>query len=240
MFNFTDSQIRGFERVLLDTPKALQFAQKNTINDLAFGTRKLGQENARSQMTLRNKWTEGSIQVDRAKKLTDPAVVGSTRDYMAKQEFGGSRDAQGGRSVPIPTSYATGEGISANPRTRTARPRNRLDKLQLNGQGIRGKNRKQTTLLRVREAVKTRRREIYLDLGRKQGIFRVIGGSPRTGRGWPKGAKLRMLYDLSRSTTPVPRNPWLEPATDRAVLNSWQIYGRRAQEQVDRLEARLS
>ena len=235
MFKFSDKEIFDFERVLLDAPKALQFAQKNTINDLAFNTRKLGQENARSQMTLRNKWTEGSIQVDRAKRLGEPAVVGSTRDYMAKQEFGGSRTAQGGKGVPIPTSYATGEGLTSNPRTRTARPRNRLDTLQLNGQGIRGKNRKQTTLLRVREAVKSRRREVYLDLGRRQGIFRVIGGSTRTGRGWPKGAKLRMIYDLTRNTTPVPRNPWLEPATDTAVLDSWQIYGRRAQEQLRRL-----
>lgn len=236
MFKFDDGQIVEFERLLLATPKAFRFAERNTINDMAFEAQRQGKENARNQMTLRNKWTEGSIKVERARKLTDPAITGSEQSYMRDQEFGGTNTKAGGIGVPIATTYSSGE--TGRTRKKLPRARNTLRRVRLGKGKLQGMTTKQRTLVAVRVAVETGRRFIYLDKGVRKGIYRVEGG--RAGgrsRGWPKGAKLRMVYDLSRPSTPIPRNPWLRPATDTAVSKGRQYWGVRLEQQLRLLRA---
>jgi hypothetical protein len=83
--------------------------------------------------------------------------------------------------------------------------------IRLGRSKLRASSAKQRMVIAVNQAVKTGRRYTYLDLGRTQGIFKVVGGRA-TGRGFPKGARLRMMYDMSRKSVTVPANPWLLPS----------------------------
>ena len=109
---------------LKELRKALQMdksikAQHSTIGTVALRTKQEALARIRSQMTLRNSFTEESIQVDIHKTR---AVVGSTAPYMMVQEFGGIKRARG-RGVVIPTAYASGE---TRRRTKLPRPGKRL------------------------------------------------------------------------------------------------------------------
>lgn len=197
--------------------RALPFATRQTINQAAFETMRGYKAAARNEMVLRNKWTEKSIQVEKSKTLRvsdQAAVVGSIAEYMSTQEFGGTERGDRGKHKPIATSYAAGQGEHAQPRTRLPRKPNKLSNIQLRRlQGRKAKTRKQAMIFAVQEAVLSGERTVYLDLGRRKGIFRVIGGRKKFKRGWPKGAKIKMLWDLSRQSVRVPRNPLLGPAT---------------------------
>lgn len=222
-----DKQILEYERKMLNFPRAMRYAQRNTINDMAFNTKEVGQENMRNDMVLRNQWSERSVQVDRARTINDAAVVGSTLDYMADQEFGGTNVRNGSKGVPIPTATATGEG-SAQPRRKTARPMNRLNRLKVNSSKRVGANRKQRNVMAVRQAVKTGRRVVYMDTGKKKFIARITGGK--------RNPKVRMLYDLSKRSTPIPRQPWLAPATTSTLARGFQMWGRRLDQQLKTLK----
>lgn len=207
--------------------KAVQFAERNTINDMAWETRRNSIENVRNQMTLRNRWTEGSIRVQAARRFEDAARIGSFQDYMKDQEFGSTRVRKGRKGVPIPTAYASGEGQSSIPRKRLPRARNKLARLNLRNLSVQGGNKRQRNVIKVRQAIKSGRREIYMDTGRRQFIARVTGGK--------RQARVRVLYDLTRGATPIPRNPWLLPATDQAVLKREVFYKKNMKAQMKRL-----
>lgn len=207
--------------------RAIQFAERNTMNDLAFETRRGALDNVRRKMTLRNKWTEGSIRVQMARRFEDDARIGSFQEYMRDQEFGGTTVRKGRKGVAIPTGYATGEGQSARPRKRVPRAANTLKRIKLRNVVRAGGSKRQRNAATVRQAMKSGRREVYLDTGRRQFIARVTGSK--------RQPRVRMLYDLSRGATPIPRNPWLSPATDRAVLKREQFYKKNVSAQMKRL-----
>lgn len=220
-------RVKRFENLLARMPLAVRFAERDTINDLAFETRAQSKKEIADKMVLRNRWTARSVMVTKARSLSDPSITGSAEEYMADQEFGGTRLKSGKFGVPIPTAYASGEGQTANPKRRLPRAKNKLSKLRLSNTKGRGANKRQRNAIAVQQAIKTGRREVFLDTGRKQFIARVTGGkaSPR----------IRMIYDLSRGSTPIPRNPWLAPATDKAVKKRYKIYTKRLIQQLKRL-----
>lgn len=188
--------------------RAYPFATKATINRAAFETRKEYQSNMRDDLILRNKWTERSVRVEQAKTLNvsrQEAVVGSLAEYMATQEFGGTvRGKSGGQ--PIATNYAAGQGTSNAPRLRLPRKPNQLKSIQLK-RGVRGvAGREARTVATVRAAAAAGDKFVYLDLGRRKGIFRVLGGKRKP--------YLRMVWDLTRKSVHVPRRPLLLPATN--------------------------
>lgn len=226
MFKINTDQLKEFEHKLRAFPKAMKFAQRDTNNNLAWETRKVAQRDLPSRMILRNAWTSKSIQVDGAKSTRDPSIVGSTLEYMADQEFGGTRVRKGKTGVPIPTSTAAGQG-KQSPRTKLVRPRNRLVKLQLSKVRQRAASLRQQTKVTIAEAVKTGRREVYINTGRKQFIAKVKGGK--------RNPSIEMLYDLTRRSTPIPRNPWLSDATDLAVTRRDKFYRKNLARQLKRL-----
>ncbi len=110
MLSVDDKEIKRFERDLKTfASRAYPFATKATINTAAFETQKVARKRIRRIMTLRNKFTRQSIQVEQARGLnvnTQAAVVGSTQDYMETQEFGGTVRRRGKEGVPIKTSFS--------------------------------------------------------------------------------------------------------------------------------------
>lgn len=218
----------------------MPYAIRQVLNDLAFETRKVAQANLPRQMILRNKWTERSVAMEKAtgfKVDRMESATGSLQQYMATQEFGGIEKKQGKEGVVIPTSVASGEGRGKIPRRRLPTGGRRLVKIKLQHRRDAARNKKQDLLLRVQEAVNSGRRDFFFDFGggRKKGIFRVRGGEEGVKRGWPKGAKIDLIYDMTNQAVDVPRNPWLQPARDKAVQRRDEFYARALAYQLRRL-----
>lgn len=206
--------------------RAFPFATKATINRAAFAGRDIAKDVIKGKMIERNRYTARSIQVEMARTLVvsrQEAVLGSTADYMETQEFGGTIQSGGKHGRPIATAAASGE--SSLPRRKLPRPVNRRDRLKLQRLKARkAKNWKQALIFAGQAAVSGGSRVVFLDLGATKGIYRIVGGSRRFKRGWPKGAKLRKLYDLSRRTVAIPARPWLYPATMAAADQMPEFY----------------
>jgi len=212
MFNIDDRGIKQLERqFVIFAERAVPFATRATLDGTAFEARKLGVENIRNQMVLRNTFTVRSVQVEKVGRELNinrqESRTGATTDYLATQETGATIPRKGRRGVPIPTSYSAGQQ-GARPRTKVPRKANRLTSIQITRRARRTQSRAQQNKVAVLEAVRTGRRFIYMDLGRRRGLFRVIGSR--------RNIRVRMVYDLSRPTVTVPPNPWLEPATVEA------------------------
>lgn len=228
MFKINDKEIKQFERDLKTfAHRAYPFATKNTINKSAFQAQRFAKKDLKARLTLRNLFTVQSVQVDQAKTLRvarQAAVVGSTADYMEDQEFGTTLIKKGREGVSIPTSQSAGQGRSTKPRTRLPATVNKLKNIRLSKRPRQTKKHRQALVIAAQIAVHTGNRVVFLDLGRKKGIFRIIGGSRRSKRGWPEGARLRMLHDLTEQSVRIPRRPWLKPAVDRTVLLIPEFY----------------
>lgn len=192
--------------------RAYPFATKQTINDAAFATRKQYINQMRSKLTTRNRWTQQSARVETSRTLDigrQSAHVGSIEGYMERQETGGTI-----RDPNIATATASNEGDTAYPRKRLPTKRNRRANIRL-AKRRRAKTPAQDLVFKAQDAVNNGNRLIYLDgeAGPTKGIYRIVGGR-KTKRGWPKGARLRMLWDMSRSSVRTPATPMLSPATD--------------------------
>jgi len=193
------------------TKKQLEFAQRNTVNALAFETQKNAKENIQKKFITRNKFTERSVLVDRAARTGQPAVVGSTQDYMLKQEFGGRTE-----DPTLATSYSAGQAPGTQPRKKLPRKANKMANIRLPKQRITAKSKRQRNLIAVKQAKNAGSKTVYIDTGRRKFIAKVVGTKRKP--------QIKMLHDLSRTSTPVPRRRWLEPATDKALMKREAIW----------------
>jgi len=217
MFRINTNDIQEMEAELKTfARRAYPFATKKTINDAAFTAQRLAKADIRNELTLRNRFTEQSIQVDQARTLRvsqQEATVGSTADYMEDQEFGGTKTKGGKKGVAISTSFSAGQGTNAQPRTRLPRKANKLANIRLSKRRTRGATSKlQENFLKVKQAAQAGQKYVFLDLRRGEGIFRVQGGKKRP--------RIKMVHDLSRDSVVIPRNPWLAPVvaeTERMI-----------------------
>ena len=157
MFNFDDKEIRRFERDLdRFKHRAFPFATKQTLNQAAFATQRITRLGFKQDLTLRNKFTVQSVQVDQARTLNvrrQAATVGSIAGYMADQEFGAIKTKKGGVGTPIATPYAAGESMDARVRTRLPRKANTMRAIQL-ARRRKSTGRKQRNLIAVQQAAK--------------------------------------------------------------------------------------
>jgi len=238
MFNFDDKDIRRLERDLdVFASRALPFATRETLNTTAFTTQDFARSVVKIQMTLRNKFTLQSIRVEKARGLrisTQESRAGSTADYMADQEFGATKVKESAEGLPIATSFAAGESENAQPRTKLPKPRNTLHNISLQKGRRKGKNRKQRNLIAVIDAVNSGKRFAFLRFNRTKGIFRVVGGRKNPKKGGPKGAKLKMVHDLTEQSVTIPPNPWLQPAVDKVIPLVPEIYKNKLEFQLKR------
>lgn len=199
--------------------RAYPFATKATINKAAFETRKEAQGIIRANMTTRNAFTVKSIRVEQSRTLVvdhQAATVGSIAPYMAVQEFGGIKGKKGSEGVAIATSYSSGEGENARPRTKLPRKPNKLANIRLQRRAKGGASRKQKNAAAIRAAAESGSKYVFLDLGRTKGIFKVIGGKRRP--------KIKMVYSLTHQSVAIPKNPWLAPAVAKTEKKIPQYY----------------
>lgn len=231
MFEIDMRQLKELEKDLkIFAKRAYPFATKSTINGAAFATQKVAKKDVEIKMVQRNKFTLQSIRVEQARTLNvnrQSASVGSIADYMADQEFGGVKRKTGSEGVAIPTGYSAGQERQ-QPRTRLPRKPNKLSNIKLKQRRNKASSRKQRNLQAIKAAAVSTNKYVYLELqNNRKGIFRVIGGKRKP--------KIKMVYDLSSSSTPIPRNPWLKPATDHVQQQIPAIYLKALQFQAKRL-----
>jgi len=212
-------QIKEYENMLLKfKDKAFPYATRQTVNALAFETQKIAKHIARNKMITRNKFTINSIRVDKAKSLNvskQESLVGSIADYMETQEFGATKNKRGKEGIPIATSYAAGQE-GATPRTKIVRKPNKLQNIQLQRKQRKAKSRRQRNIMAIQEAAKSNKKYIFLELEKTKGIFKVIGGK--------KNPRIKMVYSLKEQSVRIPKNEWLNPATESASKKKDKIY----------------
>lgn len=239
LMNIDDRQIDQLERDLKRFAKtAYPFATLETLNEAVKHARIEIRANLRNKMTLRNKWTAGSIQIRKARGLkveSQAAEVGSMQDYMREQEEGFTRTAKGKHGVPVPMPYAAGQG-NARQRTKTVRAAHRLARIQFGTHRALGVNRKQRNVRSVQEAVKTGKRYVFMQFKQKKGIYKVIGGTKKVKRGWPKGARLRLVWSLTNRTYNVKAHVWMKSEVDRTREIVPELYRKALTNQLKRLK----
>lgn len=213
MITINAAQIREFEKHLQAfASRAYPFATKTTVNSAAFRARDIAKDTLKHEFTLRNTFTSRSIQVNQTRVLVvsqQAAAVGSTAGYMETQEFGGTKHPTHGKHVPIATAASAGQEGSEK-RTRLPLPQNKLRAIKLASRSIKGVSRVARNIIAIREAKKF----VYLDLGRRRGIFRVRNG------------KIRMIHDLTHPTVKIQPKPWLNPSVQKVIPEIPDLYER--------------
>jgi hypothetical protein len=210
-------ELRGLDKMQRDletmAKRAVPQAARETLNGLAFAGRKIWQEEMRATLTLRNQYTERRALVERAtgyKMREMQAVLGHTEDYMRRLEAGIGESAK--RSgVAIPTEVASGQAVGSLPAGRKRAVRKSmvirtLGKLKRQPNSI---PRKARNARAVREAIKSGSKLAHLELDRRKGIYKIMGGRKRP--------KIRKLYDLSRRSIPLRRIPTLQRTLDKTL-----------------------
>lgn len=224
--------------------RALPYAVRDTLNTLAYETSRIAKKNADRLMVMRNTYTSRSIQFERAQGLKVDqmkSAAGSLQEYMREQEEGFTRHKKGKHGVPVPTSFAAGQQ-GAVPRSKPIRRVNWMNRLKV-AKGIRKnekyKTTKQTVLRRVQEAIASGNRYIVLGVREKtakrykKGIYQVLGGK-LVKRGWPHGARLKLVYALDQpSITTMPRR-WLEPSANLVISKREEYYRKALIRQIEK------
>ncbi len=230
MFTTDTSQFKQYEDDLKRlSRRSIPFATKNTVNTAAFETQKVSRLSLSKELILRNPFTLRSVQVEQTRTLNmsrQAAFVGSVADYMEKQEFGAVKASRGSEGVNIPTGYSAGQR-GQTVRTRLPRKPNAVKNIRLSSGRVKAKNRRQKNLILVMQAANSSNKFIFMDLGRRKGIFKVVGGK--------RSPKVRMVHDLTRRTVRIPRKPWLLPATDKVIPMMSRFYRDSLQFQLKRL-----
>ena len=232
MIDFDDKQLMRYQKTLEKTrAKAIPFAVRNTLNQTGFRMRGIWQGEIDNRMIQRNKFTRSSIRVERATGFNVnemKSTVGSIAGYMDEQEFGDTKTAKGKHGVPLATPYSSGEGENAGVRRKLPRRMNQMAQITLRNKKIKAKNRAQRNAIAVRQAAKNKDKFVYIETARRKFIARVI----RQGR---KGAKVKMVHDLSKRTVNIPPNPTMQPARRQTLREMPNIYKKSLQFQLNRI-----
>jgi hypothetical protein len=202
------SDVRGAKEMARDLKtmrlRAFPYAVRNTLNTAAFEARRIWQAEIRASFTNRNQYTVRSIQVERVAGGSDPqrmvARVGSTTDFMGKQEKGGTVTGKSGRK-PIPGPVAAGLAPGAK-RTRLVRARFHLGAIKAPHPTLTG-SRHQRNAIAIAVALREGSKRAVLERpGGRKALF-IVGGTPAR-------PTTRLLWDVSRSSVKIKPQPTLQ------------------------------
>ncbi|AUR92701.1 coil containing protein [Vibrio phage 1.175.O._10N.261.55.B3] len=231
-------ELKQLELKLLRANKVgFKVAQQRTTTDLAFEARTQAVNVIKKEFTLRNTWTAraGHIPVVRASRSNPNAEFGSTLEYMRKQEEGFVKQPDRfTKAVAIPTPVASGErkgGAQGKTiRRKPVRKQNRRSQLKMPSKRMNELPRRERNAALIKEAIKSKRKNIELFRNGESNIWRVTGTM--------KKYRLDRLYKTEHKAIIVKPTPWLAPATKEAVKKRDEFYMKRMQFQVDRMMKR--
>ena len=84
----------------------------------------------------------------------------------------------------------------------------RLGNIALRNKGIKALSKKQKNLIKVKQTAKSGRKFVFLDTRNHPGSYRVTGGVRRP--------QVKLIWDMSKESVVIPRNPMLAPAVEDA------------------------
>lgn len=183
--------------------KSAPYAMRYTLNDMAFDARGEWSGDMRSSMTLRNTYTQRSLGVRKttgARIETMQSEVGSRAEGVLRQEKGVTQTAHGKHGVPVPTTTAAGQGLQGR-RTRAVRRANYQTAIRLDQRSMGQASSRQRNAVAIAIAQRKGNKFVFLDMGRRKGIFKLSSGSKR--------ATVRMVYDLAHRAPRTKPNPML-------------------------------
>lgn len=204
--HFDDREFRKLaKRLHTAAPKALQYTARDALNAAAFEARKAWRSEMESTFTLRNRWTVGSIRVEKVRGLnlrTMQSRVGSGLAYLKTQEEGGEIRGRGQQGYRYPTKRAKPPG-------RVVRQRFRMARLQLTSPDLSGLgSTRQKIAVAARKIRASGVRFAFLDVSpTSKGIYQLMGSRHRP--------KMRLVWDMTRGSVHIPRHGTLEPAVAR-------------------------
>lgn len=221
-------QAKRLEKMLGDmSKKSVKYAQKNTLNDLAFEARKEAVNNVRNDFMNRNTWTERSIRVNRATSLGSSSELGSVEDYMRKHEMGGKSKMYG------TTPGASGENPRSRVRRRVVRAASKINRIGQADvlQGAFG-SRQERNIATLKDAKAKGKRFVKMRKGAgRVGIYRVLGSK--------SNPRAQLLYTVRSQRLVVKKQPWLEPAARKVQSEQGAtIYFARMRAELRRLGAK--
>jgi hypothetical protein len=194
-----ESNIKELVKKLEVSQKAMFYAFRNTLNDMAFDVRKTSREKTIPRaFTLRNKWAENSIRVDKASTSKLQSETGTVWEGLMQQEKGASVDFS-------PASLMARSGSEK----KTITKRNRMPNLQglpsdrnISSDGLLHKLAREKSRSPF---VITRHRKM------KRGVYRFQGSG--------KNKRPMMIRSFEQKKTTIKKRPWLAPATRALTLS---------------------
>lgn len=220
-------------------------AVRDALTSAAFETRdEIRNRDLPGKFQLRNTFTQRSVMANRATGSRIDSMkseVGSTQEYMAKQEDGFTKTTRGKHGLPIPTPASSGEVNSVSKRLRGVLRRNYLNKIKpvsmnsfnnprpKNWKSLSGKG---SVALAARAAIEDGSRVIFIDrrrdhYHRKTGLYRVMGGhlkNPHQRGLWPAGARLVLLYSMTKKSTVTKGSEWMGKRAKQTSQNIDKFY----------------
>lgn len=235
--------------------KAAPYIIRNTLNNLAFETRKEAQKNIRQRFHLRNSFTVQNVIVTKVEKgatthsmkshvgalrrfKSNMAINGGNADYMREQEFGHTETRKGKHGLPIPTSDASNTPKQRPPPklpTRANRLRN-INNIPRQAEFTSGsKNRGEAARKTVYAARKARKNVVFLDLEGAKGLYRIKRRkSLKRIRGRVRDVtEIRMIWSFEKETVTLKPRRWLGDAKDKVMRKDFaRIYGEQLKRQI--------
>lgn len=217
--------------------KGMPYAIKQSLDKAAFNTMKYMKENLDKEFIIRNTYVGRSMQYRRVNgKHIDnmESSAGSVLEFMGEQEEGFEKHGTGSTGgVTIPTTAVTNQYGSTR-RTKAITQKNQMKAIQL----AESQKRNKSTIAKIYAARAQGKKEIFIDKKtdqwkRKTGVYRVIRWRKKK-RGWPKGAKLRMIFSLEEKSIRVRPHEWLEPAIKHALPLMHKYFRDAVIEQIQR------
>jgi hypothetical protein len=201
---------------------ALPYAARDALNGCAFELRKEWQSQIRTTFTNRNNFTERSIRVEKASGnnlKTMQSRAGSVAAYMGDQEAGATVRGSG-KHKAIPGPVAAGQK-SGGRRTKLVTSGKRLGAIHIKSPKLAKYGRRRQNAVVLAIAIRKHEKHALLNRakGGGRGIFEV--------KGLKRKAKVKLLYDVSKSSVKVKPEPTMRRAVnasgyrfERAIYNA--------------------
>lgn len=109
-----DPGLKAMENALgPDFKHQLRFAMSRALTSIAFDARRSVIAQLPEAFTIRSTWVERGMRVNKARKTSLVAEIGSVRSWMVLHAEGGEREGKGGDGIAVPV------GARPTPRTKT-------------------------------------------------------------------------------------------------------------------------
>lgn len=202
-----------------DIEKAGEIAAKNTLNTVAFLSRRNAIKEINQNFTIRNTFTQRQIQVERVKETANLqnmcSSVGATEkaDYMRLQEEGGTKEGKNGGNILMAQTAARG-GSDKNLVSKSMYYK-KIKKNIINFSARKG-SRKANLIATAYAANKYNKFIKYKDNIYQITSFKKSGDSVSFDK--------KHIYNVSEKTAKIKQNKWLEPAIQKPVSDFQNIF----------------